>query len=142
MTTSFLHEFIFSETIPFTGAAIDTIQSPSSVEPMLLSLQLDGLYYVSYVRVECDFNVHDFSSQKGSEEHSCLIAISFVNMDRGAEPETIVKGHTFNLLTTAHSSRKVSAAIISCDVFSDSFLLIFRYLMRVSATRQPFAAQH
>jgi hypothetical protein len=72
---------------------------------MVMTLKLDGLYYVSYVRVECDFNKIEFV--RPSEESSCLIAIAFVNMDRGTAPLTVVKGHTFNLLTTAHSSRKV-----------------------------------
>ena len=71
---------------------------------LILSLKLSGMYYVNYVRVECDFAQSDFT--RPSEQHSCLIAISFVDSDSISEPASIIKGHTFNLLTTAHSSRK------------------------------------
>ncbi len=86
----------------------DLGSSVADSESLVLSLKLAGFFYVSYVRVECDFRQTDFSSNgKSPEQQSCLIAISFVDKDGIGSPSNVVNGHTFNLLTTALSSRKV-----------------------------------
>jgi hypothetical protein len=107
-----------ADELPSKEAAVLSFTTPPpnhNEETMTIALKLDGMHYVSYVRVECDFSTADFAdcdasglrSQKSSQDLACFIAISFVNMDRGAELFSVINGHTFNLLTTAHSSKKV-----------------------------------
>jgi hypothetical protein len=86
----------------------DLGSSVADADGLIVSLKLAGYFYVSYVRVECDFRQGDFT--KPAEQSACLISISFFDKEALGSGSCMVNGHTFNLLTTALSSRKVSFA--------------------------------
>jgi hypothetical protein len=74
---------------------------------------LPGLFYVNSVRIECDFDIAAFQEMKDGyapNSPQSLVSISFAR-DQLRIPltEALITGHTFNLLATAHSSRKVGS---------------------------------